>query len=636
MKRIMGVVLLAASAGAPAALAAPLACDTLKATINGKIQANGVRKYSIEIIDASADHPGKVVGSCEGGTRKIVYIKDLKASQNAVAFATARPTAQANQENAADDRGFINVWTLRKAVIALASMPTGDFDECGYEGDGEEEDPPKFKSRRARLAYERRIRKQQQEAQRLLEKCERDQEKVASAHASALTLFNQTWKPALIRATELGDPVAEVVLRLCETAPILDRTGIAADCSENPSDKNMARQRLEAIGFKPALHNYTVTNYFASEAESRQFCSSLEQEKQDECRLRAEVQRHTRILEVLRTGYADVAASRAWCLYKHRDPNVDKIAEECQRLHNLGLVVAATIPRFYTSGPLEQQIYLGDGLSLARPILSGTSGNPEDADRYQSGVVKRYDGSDFREFSDPNFQAQFYSDLDKITQSIESNIDADLHKDPRWAVFLIERLAGRLYDAMNTSDTNRPSAAEIDSYEAQSPRHRAEKAAKDEADWRNRWLSAGTHELIDSLRFSRNTSLYYSRDSFPFNLKEIERREGIIPALVEAYQADRDDPLFRFNVILVLTHKMKYNSLSHAEQPLVGKCLESALADSHPWVRTEAAWGLRYTNDTQYCPALKPLLEDSDQWVHSEASRSFSRLGCHFNSVPAR
>lgn len=302
----------------------------------------------------------------------------------------------------------------------------------------------------------------------------------------------------------------------------------------------------------------------------------------------------------------------------------------------MGLVVAATIPRFYTSGPLEQQIDLGHGLSLARPILSGPSGKPKDADRYQSGVVKRFDGRDFREFRDPNFQAKFYSDLDKITQNIESNIDADLRKDPRWAVFLIERRAGRLYDAMNTGDATRPSAAEIDAYEAQSPRRKAEKAAKDEADWRNRWLSAGTHELIDSLRFSRVTSLYYSRDSFPFNLKEIERRAGIIPALVDAYQADKDDPLFRFNVILVLTHKMKYNSLSHAEQPLVGKCLQSALADSDPWVRTEAAWGLRYTNDTKYCPALKPLLEDANQWVRSEASQSLSGLGCDFNSVPAR
>lgn len=630
MKRIIGVGLLAALAGTPMALAAPLACDTLKAAINGKIRDNGVREYWIEVVEASAEHPGKVVGSCEGGTRKIVYIKGLKA--RGVASATARPTAQASQENTVDERGFINVWTLRKAAIALASMPTGE-DNCGYEGDGEEEEPPKFKSRSARLAYERRIRKQQQQAQRSIAKCERAQERIALAHTSALTSFNQTWKPALIRATELGDPVAEVVLRLCETVPILDRTGIAADCSDAPPDKAIARQRLEAIGFKPALHNYTVTDYFAFEAESRQFCSSLAPEKQAECELRAEVQRHSRVLEVLQTGYAGVAASRAWCLYKHPDPEVDKVAEECQRLHNLGLVVAATLPRFYTSGPLEQQGDLGYGLSLARPILSGASGKPEDAERYQSGVVKRYDGSDYREFSDPNFQAKFYSDLDRITQSIESNIDADLRKDPRWAVFLIERLTGRLFDAMNKSDPNRPSVAEIKSHEAQNPRRNAEKAAKEEADWRNRWLNADTQELIDSLHFSRNTSLYYSRDSFPFNLKEIERRNGIVPALVQAYHADRDDPVFRFNVILVLAHKIETNGLSQADLLLAGKCLEFALGDSHPWVRTEAAWGLRYTNDAQYCPALKPLLEDADQWISSEASQSFSSLGCQFESV---
>lgn len=629
MKRIMGVALLAALAGAPMAFAAPLACDTLKTMINKKIQANGVRKYLIEITDASAEHPGKAVGSCEGGTRKIVYVKELKARQKGVASATARPTAQASQVNTVDERGFINVWTLRKAVIALPSMPTGD-NNCGYVGDGEEEGHPEFKSRRARLAYERRISKQQQQEQRSIAKCERAREKVASAYASALTSFNQTWKPALIRATELGDPVAEVVLRLCETIPILDRTGIAADCSHSPSDKAIARQQLQAIGFKPALHNYTVTDYSASKAESRQLCASAAHEKQGECVMRADVQRHTRILEVLRTGYAGVVESRDWCEDKHLDSNLDKVAEECQRLHNLGLVVAATIPKFYTSGPVEQGGGLEYVLSLARPILSGAPGKPENADRYQSGIVKRSDGSDF---SDPNFQAKFYSDIDKITQSIESNIDADLRKDPRWAVFLIERLTGRLFDAMNKNDPNRPSVAEIKSYEAQDPRRNAEKTAKEEADWRNRWLNAGTQELIDSLHFSRNTSLYYSRDAFPFNLKEIERRKGIVPALVQAHHADKDDPVFRFNVILVLTHKIKTKGLSPADLILSGKCLESALTDPHPWVRTEAAWGLRYTHDGQYCRALKPLLTDADSSVNSEASESFFSLNCQFESV---
>jgi len=82
------------------------------------------------------------------------------------------------------------------------------------------------------------------------------------------------------------------------------------------------------------------------------------------------------------------------------------------------------------------------GLSLARPILSGKPGTPLYAQVYESrGIVERHDRS---KFSDPDFQAKFYADMDKAVQTIEANIDQDLHKDPRWGVFLIERITGRL------------------------------------------------------------------------------------------------------------------------------------------------------------------------------------------------
>lgn len=553
--------------------------------------------------------------------------KEMKAHQIGATSLTAKPTAQGGEENTVDERGFINVWKLRRAALALASMPTGQ-DECGYEGDPEEEDIPRFKSRGARLAYERRIRIQQQQEQRQLAKCERAQKKKSLAYANALSSFNQTWRPVLVRATKLGDPIAEVVLRLCETIPMLDRTGVSADCSDSPSDQAIARRRLEAIGFQPALHNYKENNYRELERKYLDSCASLISDRRTECELRAAVQLNSRILEVLQTGYAGVTTYRYLSLDKHPDPKIDKIAEEALRLQKLGLVIAANMPRFYTPGQLEQNGDFGFGLSLARPILSGASGRPNNADEYLSGIVKRDDGSDF---SDPNFQAKFYSDLDRIAQIIEANINSDLRKDPRWAVFLVERLTGRLFEAMNKNDPNRPSVAEIKAYEAQSPRRLAEKAAKEERDWRNRWLNAGTHELIDSLHTSRNTQLYYSRDSFPFNMKVIERRKGIVPALVQAYHADKSDPVFRFNLILLLTGKIKTNELSAADRLLAGKCLESALADNHPWVRTEAAYGLRFTNDGQFCKALKPFVADVD--VQTEASDSFYNLNCQFQSV---
>lgn len=49
-------------------------CDELKAEIEAKLQAKGVIAYTLEIVPAEEEvKDAKVVGTCEGGTRKIVY-----------------------------------------------------------------------------------------------------------------------------------------------------------------------------------------------------------------------------------------------------------------------------------------------------------------------------------------------------------------------------------------------------------------------------------------------------------------------------------------------------------------------------------------------------------------------------------
>ena len=52
---------------------APKPCEELKAEIAKKLEANSVKSYSLEIVAKDKDAEGKVVGSCEGGTKKIVY-----------------------------------------------------------------------------------------------------------------------------------------------------------------------------------------------------------------------------------------------------------------------------------------------------------------------------------------------------------------------------------------------------------------------------------------------------------------------------------------------------------------------------------------------------------------------------------
>ena len=57
------------------ALAQSKSCDELKAEIAKKIEDKGVKNYTLEIVANDQVGDRKVVGSCEGGTKKIVYVR---------------------------------------------------------------------------------------------------------------------------------------------------------------------------------------------------------------------------------------------------------------------------------------------------------------------------------------------------------------------------------------------------------------------------------------------------------------------------------------------------------------------------------------------------------------------------------
>ena len=48
-------------------------CDALKAEIEAKLKAKGVKEYALEIIPADQVKDQKIIGSCDGGTKKISY-----------------------------------------------------------------------------------------------------------------------------------------------------------------------------------------------------------------------------------------------------------------------------------------------------------------------------------------------------------------------------------------------------------------------------------------------------------------------------------------------------------------------------------------------------------------------------------
>jgi len=75
MKRIALTLaaVLALSGSAFAAGVKP--CEELKTEIDAKLQAKGVKNYTLEIVLASEVKEQKVVGSCERGSKKIVYVR---------------------------------------------------------------------------------------------------------------------------------------------------------------------------------------------------------------------------------------------------------------------------------------------------------------------------------------------------------------------------------------------------------------------------------------------------------------------------------------------------------------------------------------------------------------------------------
>ena len=71
MKKFLLAVGLLSMAGT--ALAAGKPCEELKSEIAAKIDAKGASGYSLEVVDKGASTDAKVVRTCDGGTKEIVY-----------------------------------------------------------------------------------------------------------------------------------------------------------------------------------------------------------------------------------------------------------------------------------------------------------------------------------------------------------------------------------------------------------------------------------------------------------------------------------------------------------------------------------------------------------------------------------
>jgi hypothetical protein len=73
-KLVAVLALLASMIGASPAFSQRKDCEELKSEIAKKIEANGVKNYTLTIVPAAdVKTDDNVVGSCDGGTKRIVY-----------------------------------------------------------------------------------------------------------------------------------------------------------------------------------------------------------------------------------------------------------------------------------------------------------------------------------------------------------------------------------------------------------------------------------------------------------------------------------------------------------------------------------------------------------------------------------
>ncbi len=70
-------------------------CDDLRGQIDAKIKAAGVASYSVVVVDTAASAPGKVVGTCARGAKKIMYTQLASAPQAAAATTSTNKAKQA-------------------------------------------------------------------------------------------------------------------------------------------------------------------------------------------------------------------------------------------------------------------------------------------------------------------------------------------------------------------------------------------------------------------------------------------------------------------------------------------------------------------------------------------------------------
>lgn len=110
-------------ATSPLARASP--CDDYKAVLAARIEATGVRGYSLEVVLANAPVPpgAKVIATCEAGARKFLYRRWGAAGTAAAGAANAAPVASPVPAAMAADAPARRAAPGAREVPAVTALP---------------------------------------------------------------------------------------------------------------------------------------------------------------------------------------------------------------------------------------------------------------------------------------------------------------------------------------------------------------------------------------------------------------------------------------------------------------------------------------------------------------------------------
>lgn len=351
-----------------------------------------------------------------------------------------------------DARGFIDVWQLRHDLAIIEPFLASDTSHLcrlEYESDGISDVVTEEQRQQRKMRTEK--------AQAQVEVCRANVQKSIDDYNRLRDAFNAAWMPVLLEAVQKGDQVAEVILLNCETSPVFDRSRMPSTCT----DWGAAVRRLKDIGFAAAIppafcsdnscgqpygvstlamQNHVLDSFRNGGFGQIPYAAQIDAPENGTNDLKYKLARNRALIEA-----AAQDVQRAFVY----GPS-EYINGHAPHHIKLSLNRSPLFPPFLTWGP---ELILGGGrhqqshwrTAANSPALCKAGyipGTPL-CRKVFFGRAPRIDPKERKLDLDPDrwiVAPEFEADLTRLLQRSNDSIAATLNLDPRWSVFLLNRI----------------------------------------------------------------------------------------------------------------------------------------------------------------------------------------------------